>query len=311
MSEKYAAEFQTIIEKAKSQERPMRVAVAGADAENMLRGLFQAEAEGWAKPILVGNYEKIRATLEAIGCVDRKYDIQPIADGDSPVQFAIEMINAGKADVLMRGNTQTRDFLMPILNKANHLVRKDALVTHVVLLKVPGYDRLLAVSDVTLLINPTEDHRELVVKNMARILHAFGIPKPNIALLAMVEKPSYHMRDTVEDQNMVRKHSHKPIAECNLAGPIAYDLIISKEAARLKNYDCPYCGEFDGIVVPNLMSGNLLVKVLEHNAGAVGCGVLAGATIPVAIASRSDNADKTYLSLAACGAMIVDGDVEK
>ena len=177
MSEKYAAEFQSIIEKAKSQERPMRVAVAGADAENMLRGLFQAEAEGWAKPILVGNYEKIRATLEAIGCVDR----QPIADGDSPVQFAIEMINAGKADVLMRGNTQTRDFLMPILNKANHLIRKDALVTHVVLLKVPGYDRLLAVSDVTLLINPTEDHRELVVKNMARTLHAFGIPKPNIA----------------------------------------------------------------------------------------------------------------------------------
>ena len=110
---------------------------------------------------------------------------------------------------------------------------------------------------------------------------------------------------------MVRKHSHMPIAECNLAGPIAYDLIISKEAARLKNYDCPYCGEFDGIVVPNLMSGNLLVKVLEHNAGAVGCGVLAGARIPVAIASRSDNADKTYLSLAACGAMIVDGDVEK
>ena len=55
MSEKYAAEFQTIIEKAKSQERPMRVAVAGADAENMLRGLFQAEAEGWVKPILVGN----------------------------------------------------------------------------------------------------------------------------------------------------------------------------------------------------------------------------------------------------------------
>ena len=85
MSEKYAAEFQTIIEKARSQERPMRVAVAGADAENMLRGLFQAEAEGWVKPILVGNYEKIRATLEAIGCADRKYDIQPTADGDSPV----------------------------------------------------------------------------------------------------------------------------------------------------------------------------------------------------------------------------------
>ena len=306
MSEKYAAEFQTIIEKAKSQERPMRVAVAGADAENMLRGLFQAEAEGWVKPILVGNYEKIRATLETIGCVDRKYDIQPTADGDSPVQFAIEMINAGKADVLMRGNTQTRDLLMPVLNKANHLIKEDALVTHIVMLKIPGYEKLLAVSDVTLLISPTADARKEVVKNMANTLKAFGIEKPNIALLAMVETPSFHMRDTVEDQTMVRKHQQRPIADCNLAGPIAYDLIISKEAARLKNYDCPYCGEFDGVVVPNLMSGNLLVKVLEHNAGAVGCGVLAGAKVPVAITSRSDAPSKAYLSLAACAAMVKD-----
>ena len=123
MSDHYPKEFQTIIDKARSLNRPLRVAVAGADAENILRGLFDAEAEGWVKPILFGNFEKIRDTLEKLGCSDRKYDIQPVADGDSPVQVAIEMINAGKADVLMRGKTQTRDFLMPVLNKANHLIK--------------------------------------------------------------------------------------------------------------------------------------------------------------------------------------------
>ena len=306
MSDKYAAEFSPIISKARSLDKPLRVAVAGADNENILRGLFEAEAEGWVKPILIGSYEKIRSTLKTIGCEDRSFDLQPLADGTNAVQFAIEMINAGKADVLMRGNTQTRDFLMPVLNKANHLIEKDALVTHIVMLKIPGYPKLLAVSDVTLLINPTADDRQEVVVNMANTLKAFGIEKPNIALLAMVETPSFHMRDTVEDQTMVRRHQQRPIADCNLAGPIAYDLIISKEAARLKNYDCPYCGEFDGVVVPNLMSGNLLVKVLEHNAGATGCGVLAGAKIPIAITSRSDNPEKAYLSLAACGAMVAD-----
>ena len=305
MSE-HAKVFQSIIDKARSLDHPMRVAVAGADAENILIGLFEAESEGWVKPVLVGNYEKIRTVLEKIGCQDRKYDIQPVADGTSPVRFAIEMINAGKADVLMRGNTQTRDFLMPVLNKANHLLVKDALVTDVVMLSVPGYDRLLAISDVTLLIDPSADARVEVARNMVQVLKSFGVEKPNIALLAMVETPSFHMRDTVEDQTIVRKHQKEPIADCNLVGPISYDLIISKEAARLKNYDCPYCGEFDGIVVPNLMSGNLLVKVLEHNAGAMGGGVLAGARIPIAITSRSDLPEKAYLSLAACAAMLKD-----
>ena len=305
MSE-HAKVFQAIIDKARSLDHPMRVAVAGADAENILIGLFEAESEGWVKPVLVGNYEKIRTVLEKIGCQDRKDDIQPVADGTSPVRFAIEMINAGRADVLMRGNTQTRDFLMPVLNKANHLLVKDALVTDVVMLSVPGYDRLLAISDVTLLIDPSADARVEVARNMVQVLKSFGVEKPNIALLAMVETPSFHMRDTVEDQTIVRKHQKEPIADCNLVGPISYDLIISKEAARLKNYDCPYCGEFDGIVVPNLMSGNLLVKVLEHNAGAMGGGVLAGARIPIAITSRSDLPEKAYLSLAACAAMLKD-----
>ena len=78
---------------------------------------------------------------------------------------------------------------------------------------------------------------------------------------------------------------------------------MSKEAARLKGYDCPACGEFDGIVVPNLMSGNLMIKILQHNAGAKGCGVLVGAKIPIAISSRSDAPEQTYMSLAACAAM--------
>ena len=223
--------------------------------------------------------------------------------GDSSVQFAIEMINSGDADCLMRGNSSTRDFLMPVLNKSNHLIQDDALVTHVVFLKVPGYDRLLAISDVTLLINPPMDLRKLVVKNMVKALNAFDVQHPNIALLALVEKPSYQMRDTVEDQTMVREHGMRPIADCNLVGPIAYDLIVSKEAARLKGYDCPYCGEFDGIVVPNLATGNVMIKVLQHSAGAEGCGVLVVAKIPVAITSRSDEPEQAFYSLAACAVM--------
>ena len=303
MSVEYAKEFESIVSKACAGEKRMRVALAGADSESILKGLFEAEADGFVEPILIGNYKRIKDMLERLGLKDRNYDLQPVDDSTNVVQFAIEMIKSGNADCLMRGNTSTRDLLMPVLNKANHLIKPDALVTHVVFLKAPDYDRLLAVSDVTLLINPSIEGRKEVAVNMVRALKVFGVEKPNIALLSLVEKPSFQMRDTVEDQTLVRDHARRPIADCNLAGPIAYDLIMSKEAARLKGYDCPWCGEFDGIVVPNLMSGNLLVKVLQRNAGATGCGILVGAAIPIAICSRSDESEQAYLSLAACAAM--------
>ena len=303
MENVHPKEFEQIINKARSLNKPLRVAVAGGDSENILKGLFEAVDDGFIDPILIGNYEKTMELLETLGFKDKKYDIQPITDETNPVQFAIEMVNAGKADALMRGNTQTRDFLMPILNKANHLMQEGTILSHVTILKVPDLPKLLAVSDVTISVEPSVEQRKLIIKNLVYALQAFGIEKPNIALLALVERPSFHMRDTVEASTIVMDHQDDPIANCNLVGPIAYDLIVSKEAARVKGYDCPYCGEFDGIVVPNLLAGNLIVKILEKNAGATGAGIIMGAKIPIAITSRADGASHTYLSLATIAAM--------
>ena len=296
------SKFSGIVSKAKERKKPMRVAVAGANVENILKGVFAAQEDGFVEPILIGNYKRITEMVDRIGMSDRKFDIQPVSDDTNVVQYAIEMIQHGAADCLMRGNTQTRDFLLPVLNKTNHLV-KDSLVTHVVILDVPEFPKLLAISDVTLLVEPSMEMRKQVIKNMVRALNVYGIEDPNIALLSLVEKPSFHMKDTVEAQTIVMDHKEEPIAPCNLVGPISYDLIISKECARLKNYDCPYCGDFDGIVVPNLMVGNLLVKVLMNNAKATGCGILVGANIPIAISGRSDEPDMAYLSLATCAGM--------
>ena len=298
-------EFKVLVEKAKERNagKPIRVAVAGADAENILKGLFMAQEDGFVEPILIGSYKKISQTLEKIGMTDRKYDLQPISNDTNAVQYAIEMIKAGSADMLMRGNTQTRDFLMPVLNKANHLMRPDRLLTHIVLLKFPTYHKMLAISDVTLLVNPSIENRKQVVRNMVDALHVFGVKDPNIGLLSLIEKPAFHMRDTVEAQTIIIDHEDTPIAPCNLVGPITWDLIVSEEAARLKGYDNPACGNFDGVVIPNLMTGNIIVKVLDANCGAHNCGILIGANIPVAITGRSESPEESYFSLAACAAM--------
>ena len=298
----YEKEFHFVIERAMSLPRPARMVVAGADAENILEAVFVAQEQGFCEPVLVGEEDKIMAALERIGRKGAQYQLCAVAQGENVVQHAIDIINVGMGDVLVRGNTSTRDFLMPILNKANKMIRHNP-ISEVALIKVPYYDKVLALSDVSVLINPSVEQRKLVIRNIVEVLNTLGIEHPSVAVLSLVEKPSFHMRDTVEAQNIVRAHQQEPIADCEVVGPIPWDLIVSKEAARLKNYDCKFCGEFDAVLMPNVMAGNTVMKVLTMSSNVNACGVLAGTTVPVAIASRSSNMEQVYLSLCVSAAM--------
>lgn len=306
----FEKEFDFVIQRAKSLDRRARMVVAGADCENVLKAVFEAEAQGFARPILVGSEEKIKAMLNKLGLIDREYVISDVPDYEINTDYhvymkrALTIINDGLGDVLVRGNTSTRNFLMPILDKKIGI--STGLVSEVALIKVPHYEKVLALSDVSVLINPSEGQRKKVVKNITYVLEHLGIKRPKVAVLSLVEKPSFHMRDTVEAQNIVRAHKIEPIADCELVGPIPWDLIVSKEAARLKNYDCQYCGEFDAVLMPNVMAGNTVMKVLTMSADANACGVLAGTRVPVAIASRSSSEEQAYLSLCVAAAMLYE-----
>ena len=294
--------FDQIVERAKQSFRKERVVIAGADSENILLGTFAAQDAGFATPILVGEPDKILPMLEKLGLSEKPYRLVATQPGNNVVQAAIDLINNGEGDVLMRGNTQTRDFLMPLLEENNHL-RTDKRLIHIDLVSMPEYPKLIAIGDVTATIEPDLQQKKEIIRDMAEMLKTVGYEKPNIALLSMVEEVSFHMTDTIDAQQLVMQHAQNPIADCNLVGPIAYDLILSKEAARLKGYDNPHCGDFDGIVVPSLLAGNLIVKCWQMHAQAKTCGVVIGARVPVVLTSRSDDKEVPFLSLAFCAAL--------
>ena len=306
----YEKEFDFVISRAKSLDRPARMVVAGADCENIVKAVFEAEAQGFARPILVGNEDRIVAVLKKLGLYERNYVISHVPDYEINTIYhvymerALKIINDGLADILVRGNTSTRNFLMPLLDKKIGIAT--GLVSEVALIKVPYYDKVLALGDTSVCINPSEGQRKKIIKNICYVLDHLGVKRPKIGVLALVEKPSFHMRDTVEAQNIVRAHKMEPIADCELVGPIPWDLIVSKEAARLKNFDCPYCGEFDAVLMPNVMAGNTVMKVLTMSANVNACGVLAGTKVPVAIASRSSSEEQAYLSLCVAAAMLYE-----
>lgn len=297
------ASFDNIISLVPKPERPLRVILAGSDGENMIRGIFQAQEAGFVQPVLVGDRARTIALLEKLGLDREPYTMVDTPPGHNITQEAIDIIRSGDGDILMRGNIGTRQFLMPVLDRANGL-RTDRLMTHVSLVSLPEYPKLLALSDMTVIIKPSLEQKKAIIRNTADALKAFGYENPKLALLALVEEVTFHMQDTVEAQRLVSEQSRRPFADCELWGPIAYDLILSKEAARLKNYDCPYSGGgFDGIIAPDLSTANTLVKSWLIHAHAITCGAVVGARVPIALTSRSAAAEETELSLVFCAVL--------
>ena len=292
--------FEEIAQKAKASGQRNRVVIAGADCENILLGAFKAQDDGFVDLVLVGEAGKIWPMLDRLGLKDKPYRLVETYRGDNVTQIAIELINKGEADILMRGNVQTREFLMPLLDKRNNM-RTNRILSHIDLVSMPEYPKIIAIGDVTVTIEPNRVQKKDIIRNMVDTLRYVDESNNiNIALLALVEQTSFHMKDTIDAHELVLEHQKNPIADCNLVGPIAYDLILSKEAARLKNYDCEYCGRFDGIVAPSLLAGNLIVKGWQAHAHAQTCGVVVGAKCRVAITSRSDAPEVAYNSLAFC-----------
>lgn len=295
--------FDDIISQVPKPERPLRVILAGSDGENMIRGIFQAQEAGFVQPVLVGDRARTIALLEKLGLDREPYTMVDTPPGHNITQEAVDIIRSGDGDILMRGNIGTRQFLMPVLDRANGL-RTDRLMTHVSLVSLPEYPKLLALSDMTVIIKPSLEQKKAIIRNTADALKAFGYENPKLAMLALVEEVTFHMQDTVEAQRLVSEQARRPFADCELWGPIAYDLILSQEAARLKNYDCPYSGGgFDGIIAPDLSTANTLVKSWLIHAHAITCGAVVGARVPIALTSRSAAAEETELSLVFCAVL--------
>ncbi len=63
----------------------------------------------------------------------------------------------------------------------------------------------------------------------------------------------------------------------DVSGPLAFDLIMSPEAAATKNLTAdPVAGHADAIIVPDIVSGNALFKAFVYLTGGCAAGIVTG-----------------------------------
>jgi phosphotransacetylase len=190
------------------------------------------------------------------------------------------------------------DTLMHAVLDPHGGLRTARRASHVFVLDAPAYPRPLLVTDAAVNITPTLDDKVDIAKNAIELAHALGVEKPNVAILSAVETVTSKIISTVDAAALCKMADRGQITGAVLDGPLAFDTAVSAEAAVIKGLVSPVAGAADVLLVPDLESGNMLVKQLEYLGGAELAGVVVGAKVPVVLTSRSDLARARLASCA-------------
>jgi len=239
-------------------------------------------------PILVGPPARIRAVAEANGVDLSGVRIVPTGHSHASAEAGVALARSGEVETLMKGSLHTDEIMVAILSSQSGL-RTDRRVSHVFVMDVPAYDRMLLVTDAAINIEPTLAEKADILRNAIELAHALGIAEPRVAILSAVETVNPEIRSTVEAAALCKMADRGQIMGALLDGPLAFDNAVSVRAARTKSIRSPVAGRADILLVPNLEAGNMLAKQLLYFAGADSAGIVLGARVPVVLTSRADN----------------------
>ena len=276
-----------------------RVAVAVAQDADVIGAVQSAQADGICEGSLFGDEKKIRelaaqneVPLEALEIINQ-------TDAQKAVLDAVECAASGKADVVMKGFISTSALLKGVLDKRFNL-RTSPTLSHVAVLTITGYHKLLLMSDGGMVVKPTIGQRLDILQNAVLVGKALGIDPVKVALSAAADKVTGGMPQTKEDAELVRMIEAQKIGGCIAAGPMSFDVATSKVIAGRAGIDNPVAGDADVYLVGSIEECNITSKTMIVFAGAIFAGVIVGARVPVSLVSRTDPVigKKTSIALA-------------
>lgn len=291
---------QRLLEHARSLPR-LRTAIIHPCDEASLLGALDAYAAGLIEPVLVGPAARIQAVADAAGA-----DLSGIVIDDVPHSHAAAARGAALAasvqvQALMKGSLHTDELLAAVLSRDSGL-RTERRVSHCFLMHTPSYPRPFIITDAAINIAPGLAEKADIIRNAIELAHAIGVARPRVAILAAVETVSAHMPATLDAAALCKMADRGQISGAVLDGPLAFDNAVSAAAARIKGIKSPVAGRADILVVPDLESGNMLAKQLEHMGDATSAGIVVGARVPMMLSSRADSRDAR---LASCALAVV------
>lgn len=300
--------FYELLELAKING-PKKISVAAAHDKEVLTAIKHAISENIAKPILIGDEDKIKEISKGIGLNLHKISVIDIKDNTDASQKAVSLVSSGEADIVMKGLVDTSIILKAVLDKDIGL-RTGNILSHVAVFETENYHKLLFITDPAMNIAPDAEEKRQILENAIDLAHSLGLKCPKAAVICAKEKVSNKMQSTVDAQLLVELNKQDRIRGCIVEGPFGLDNAISKEAAELKGINSKVAGDADILLMPNIEAGNIFYKALTYFSNSENAGIIMGARCPIVLTSRadSDRAKLNSIALAVLYASKLKGD---
>jgi phosphate butyryltransferase len=265
-----------------AQNQPNKtIAVACPEDHEVLQAISEAVNLNLCDFILFGDEVKIKKIANEINFSLSNCKIINITDKETACFEAVKSVSSGQADVLMKGLVDTAVIMKKVLDKEYGL-RTDSIISHVMVIQLPKFDRLIFLSDGAMNIDPTVDQLKQITVNAVNLARALSISRPKVACISAEQ-----MQENLE------------IIHCDICGPLAIDLALDKEAAKTKNIKSPVAGNADILIVPYIEVGNALYKGWMFGVDNVkSAGIIMGAKAPIVLTSRADSHETKLHSIA-------------
>ena len=283
-----------------AEKGPKCIAVAKADDPGLFEAMEDARKAGIATFTLTGERAKIEAAAKAAGADLADYNVIDCSASEAEMAIkAVTEVSSGKADIYMKGQLHTANFLRGMLNKEVGLRRGKNTISHCFFHHIKGYDHLFFVTDAAFNMYPDVAQKADIIRNSVQLVHSFGIECPKVACLAAVEEVNPDMPATIDAAALTAMNNRKQIKGCIVDGPFALDNAVSEKSAQIKGIDSPVAGKADILLAPDIEAGNALFKAIVYFSENETAGLIIGAAAPIVLTSRADSPRTKLLSVAA------------
>ena len=288
--------YEQVLERCRSLP-PIPTAIAHPCEASALAGPMEAAAKGLIVPTLVGPAAKIAQVARAEGIDLGATPIIDVPHSHAAAAKAVELVRQGQAELLMKGSLHTDELLGAVVARETGL-RTARRLSHVFIMDVPTYHKVLIVTDGAINIAPSLEDKVDIAQNAIDLAVALGVSTPKVAVLGAVETVTSKMPATIDAACLCKMAERGQITGGLVDGPLAFDNAISRDAARIKGITSAVAGDPDILLAPDLEAGNILAKQLTFLAKADSAGLVLGARVPIILTSRADSVRSRIASCA-------------